>query len=66
MAIGVSALAFTTYSLLNKQQQATADNTKTHTLFAWGQGIKGQLGVGLVQFGVPAPTIIESLQNQEI
>jgi hypothetical protein len=40
-AFGASALAFTTHSLLNNQKQATADNTKTQNLFAWGQGIKG-------------------------
>lgn len=35
-------------------------------MFAWGQGIKGQLGIGFVQFGASAPTVVESLANQDI
>ena len=57
--VGISTI--TGYSL-SQQAPVSADGSKAK-MFEWGQGIKGQLGLGLQQYGVQAPKPIENLEN---
>jgi alpha-tubulin suppressor-like RCC1 family protein len=61
----MGALSFTGYQM-NQQRQASADNNKTQFVYGWGQGIKGQLGIGTMQFGANTPSLIEALHSQDI
>lgn len=63
MAAGASVATYTHFKM--QESPAFADK-KPNMLFSWGQGIKGQLGIGVVQFGAPSPTRLETLEDFDI
>ena len=63
VALGASVATYTHFKL---QDSTVFAEKKPNMLFSWGQGIKGQLGIGVVQFGAPSPTRLETLEDFDI